>query len=147
MRYSVFLGVLSMGLFSCSGTSGSTKTAPPPPKTQITCARLQGSSLIIAANSIGSGSTASLGGIALKLTSSKKDEMTAALPEPLIPGTYLLVVSAGTPATTDSFSVTIGATGPAGPPGVPGTSSPPFPSGYSILGESPIPPKGFSYSG
>jgi len=145
MRYRLCLVVFSTGLFSCSGTSGSTKTAPPPPKTQITCAKLQGSTLTITANYIGPGSTATLGGISLKLTSSsKKDEIAAGLPEALVAGTYLLVVSGGTPATTDSFPVTIGATGPPGPPG---TSSPPFPSGYSILGESPVPPKGFSYSG
>jgi len=57
-----------------------------------------------------------------------------------------LSVSGGTPTTTDTFPVTIGAAGPPGPPGAPGTS-PPFPAGCSILGDSPVPPKGFTYTG
>ena len=146
MRYWFWMAVLSAGVTSCSGTSAATKPSTPPPKTQISSARLQGTTLVVAANYIAPGATASLGGTPLKLTSTKNNEISAPLPEPLAPGTYLLSVSGGTPTTTDTFPVTIGATGPPGPPGAPG-SAPPFPSGCSILGDSPVPPKGFTYTG
>jgi N-acetylneuraminic acid mutarotase len=138
---------LLLGLVSCSGTTGSSKTSGPPPKTQITSAKVQGNSLLISATNFGSGSTVTLGGTPLKLGSAKATEITAVLPEAFGPGTYLLTVSGGTPVTTDSFAVTIGATGPPGPPGAAGASSPQFPPGYSIMGESPTPPKGFTYTG
>lgn len=146
MSHRFLPAILLMGLVSCSGSSGATKTSAPPPKTQISSARIQGNSLVVSANYFGAGSTASLGGTPLKLTASKPNELTATLPEPLAPGTYLLSVSAGTPATTDTFAVTVGAAGPPGPPGAAGASSP-FPPGYSVLGDSATPPKGFTYTG
>jgi len=147
MRYSLIAAIVSMGLVSCSGTTGSQKSSAPPPKTQISCVRCQGTKLNIAANYLSPSTTATLAGLTLKLSSVKGNEITAEIPEQLLPGTYLLTLTGCTPTTTDSFPVTIGATGPPGPPGTPGASSPPFPTGYSILGESPVAPKGFTYTG
>src|SRR6516225_7627454 len=133
-------------LVSCQGEAGSTKTVSAPPKTVISSARVQGSSLIIAGTYFASGTTVTLGGSTLKVSAAKPQELTVPLPESLAPGTYLLTVGAGTPGTSDSFIATIGAAGPPGPSGPPGSSAT-FPAGYSILGESPVPPKGFTYSG
>lgn len=142
----IIVAILFAGSVSCSGTTGST-AGTPPPRTQITSAKVHGNQLILGGTYFAPATTASLGGSALKVTSSKPAELTAQLPDALSPGTYLVQVSGGSPASTDSFVVTIGATGPAGPPGAPGASAAPFPSGYSILGDSPVPPKGFTYTG
>lgn len=148
MRYmGTMLAILSAGFVSCSGATGSTKSAAAPAKTQISSAKVQGNSLILSATNFAPASTVTLGAQGLKVTSAKATELTATLPESLSAGTYLVQVSGGSPATSDTFVVSIGATGPPGPPGAPGAAAPHFPSGYSILGESPVPPKGFTYTG
>ena len=135
-----------MLLLSCQGEAGSSKVAAPPAKTVITSARIQGHALVIAATYFAPSSNVTLGGTTLQAASSKPNELTAALPESLAPGNYLLSVSGGTPATSDSFTVTVGATGPPGPSGPPGAAAA-LPTGFLILGQSPTPPKGFVYAG
>jgi hypothetical protein len=161
MRNSVVLAVVSMTFVSCQGQTAAVKASPPPAKTVISSAKVQGNTLTIEANYFGPNSTVTLGGTDLKATSSKATELTAALADSLSPGTYLLSVSGGTPVTTDTFTVTIGTVGPPGPPGPPGSSGSPgspgptgppgpaavIPPGLAILGDSPTPPKGFTYTG
>jgi len=146
MRSSFILIALPLALVSCQGQSGSSKVGTAPPKTSISSARVQANSLFIVATYFAPNATVTLGGTTLKVTSSQPNELTASIPESLNAGNYLLTVSGGTPATTDSFTVTIGAMGPPGPSGPPGTSAA-FPPGFAILGDSPNPPKGFTYSG
>ncbi len=151
----IIIGTLVVTSLSCQGQAPPPRAATGPPKTQISSAKVQGSALTIAATYFAPNSTATLNGTSLKLGPVKPTEMTAVLADSLAPGSYLLFVTGGTPATTDSFTVTIGSTGPPGPPGPsgppgpagpPGTSAP-LPSGFSILGDTPTPPKGFAYTG
>lgn len=131
---------------SCQGQASSSKAGGSSTKTTITSAKIQGGSLVISASYFAPSAVVTLGGTSLKITSAKTQELTATLPEALSAGSYLLSVSTGTPATSDTFTVCIGATGPPGPSG-PAGSSAIFPPGYAILGESSTPPKGFVYSG
>src|SRR5690349_7398441 len=112
MRNSFILMALLLALVSCQGQGGSSKVGTTPPKTSISSARLQANALYITATYFAPNSTVTLGGTLLKVTSSKPNELTASIPESLNSGNYLLTVSGGTPATTDSFTVTVGAMGP-----------------------------------
>jgi len=133
-------------LASCQGQAAPPKAAAAPPKTVISSARVQGGTLVLSGTYFAPESTVSIAGAIVKPTSTRPQELTIPLAETLGPGTYLVTVTGATPATSDSFSVTIGAAGPPGPSGPPGSSAT-FPTGYSILGESPTPPKGFSFTG
>src|SRR5579862_130265 len=146
MNRSLILGAVVLLSVSCQGQAGSSKVAATPPKTTISSARVQGQTLVISGTYFAPSTVVTLGGATLKLGASKPQELTALLPDSQAPGNYLLGVSAGSPATSDTFTVTIGAAGPPGPSGPPGSSAS-FPSGLSILSDSPAPPKGFTYTG
>lgn len=132
-------------LASCQGQAGSPKGAAPP-KTVISSARVQGHSLVLSGTYFAAESTVALAGAIVKPTSTKPQEITIPLADTLGPGTYLVTVTGGAPANTDSFSVTIGAAGPPGPSGPPGSSAT-FPAGTLILSESAAAPKGFTATG
>jgi N-acetylneuraminic acid mutarotase len=133
-------------LASCQGQAGAPKVAATPPKTVISSARVQGGTLILSGTYFAPESTVTLAGATVKPTTLKPQEIIVPVPDSLGPGTYLVNVTAGTPATTDSFVATVGAAGPPGPSGPPGSSAT-FPPGTLILGDSPTPPKGFSHTG
>jgi N-acetylneuraminic acid mutarotase len=146
MSRSLIASVVLMSCVSCQGQAGSSKVAAAPPKTAITSAKVQGQTLVISGTYFAPATTVTLGGAPLKIAAAKPQELTVALPDSQGPGNYLLGVSGGTPVTTDAFTVTIGAAGPPGPSGPPGSSAS-FPSGLSMLSDSPVPPKGFVYTG
>lgn len=146
MSRTLIASIALLSCVACQGEAGSSKIAAAPPKTAITSARIQGHSLVISGSYFAPTTTVTLGGAPLKIATSKPQELTATLPDSHDPGSYLLTVSAGTPITTDTFTVTIGAAGPPGPSGPPGSSAS-FPSGLSMLSDSPVPPKGFAYTG
>lgn len=81
-----------------------------------------------------------LAGQQLVVESARADEIIAALPPIVAPGSYLLTVSRGTGVPqNDSFDVTIGAAGPAGPPGSTGPTGPAGPQGMMGLQGPPGP--------
>ncbi|HLY74648.1 MAG TPA: hypothetical protein VKU80_11075, partial [Planctomycetota bacterium] len=127
MNRLLFVAVALLLSVSCQGQAGSSKVVAAPPKTTISSTRIQGQSLVISGTYFAPATVVTLGGTTLKLGPTKPQELTATLPDGQAPGNYLLNVSAGTPATTDSFTVTIGAAGPPGPSGPPGSSAS-FPS-------------------
>jgi hypothetical protein len=69
-----------------------------------------------------------LGGVVLGGVSATANTLTATIPE-FVPGSYLLVITAGTPIQTAVFVATLGTTGPAGPKGDQGDVGPPGPQG------------------
>jgi hypothetical protein len=77
-----------------------------------------------------------LAGVSLTLVSVSDNEITAALPPDLAPGTYVLTISRGpSPVVSAQMDLTIGGVGPAGepgpegPPGEPGLAGEPGPPG------------------